>query len=155
MDTEREPGRLFLHLKAAQTAMRAALCDVLSEIGITPPQLLAMRALERTPRISSAELARQCFVSPQAMVTTLARMEQSGLIERSRGGGRVIETHLTSKGLETLGRAADRIAAAEIYLRETLGSERIDALTDTLEALTEALERSEVVTSARCWDLDE
>jgi DNA-binding MarR family transcriptional regulator len=155
MDTRREHGRLFLHLKAAQAAMRAALCDALSDIGITPPQLLAMHALELTPAISSAELARQCFVSPQAMVVTLTRMEQAGLIERTKGGGRVIETHLTEKGHETLELAAKRIDGAQNYLRTVLGSDRVDQLADLLEEVTDALLKSQVVKTGRSWDLED
>lgn len=155
MESEQEPGRLFLHLKAAQAAMRSALCDAIADLEITPPQLLALRALDRTPAISNAELARQCFVSPQAMVVTLARMEQSGLIERIKGGGRVIETHLTAKGQATFLRAGERIAAAESYLRETIGEGRIDALLDTLQGVTDALLKSHVVTTARSWDVDD
>jgi DNA-binding MarR family transcriptional regulator len=155
MDSGPEPGRLFLLLKAGQAAMRAALCDALDDIGITPPQLLALRAIYHTPAISNAEMARQCFVSPQAMVVTLSRMEQMGLIERVKGEGRVIETHLTKKGTATLDRAAERIAAAERYLCDALGEERVDALCATLGELNDALLKSQVVTTSRSWDLDE
>lgn len=150
-----ETGRLFLHLKAAQTAMRAALADVLDDIGITPPQLVVMRALELSPAISSAELARQCFVSPQAMVVTLTRLEQAGLIERTKGGGRIIETHLTQKGREVLLRAGERITGAVNYIRGIMGTERVDQLTAMLEELTDLLLKSQVVTTTRSWDLDE
>lgn len=155
MAGDRDPGGLYLRLKAAQAAMRAALTDVLSDIGITPPQLLALRALERSPAISNAELARQCFVTPQAMVTTLVRLQRAGLLERVKGSGRIIETHLTEVGRETLDRAVDRVAEAERYLRDTLGTARVDALRETLEELTSALERTQVVTSVRSWSTDE
>ena len=155
MDSEQEPGRLFLLLKAAQAAMRSALADVLDDIGITPPQLLVLRTLYHSPAISNAEMARQCFVSPQAMVVTLTRMEQMGLVERVKGEGRVIETHLTEKGTVTLDRAAARIAAAEAYLRCALGEDRMEMLCDTLDDLNHCLLKSQVVTTARTWDLDE
>ena len=155
MDSEQETGRLFLLLKAAQAAMHSALADVLDDIGITPPQLMALRALYLTPAISNAELARQCFVSPQAMVVQLTRMEQMGLIERVKGEGRIIQTHLTEKGRITLDRAADRIDAAVHYLRSVVGEDRIEALCETLEDLNNALLKSQVVTTSRSWDLDE
>jgi DNA-binding MarR family transcriptional regulator len=139
MDSEQETGRLFLLLKAAQAAMHSALADVLDDIGITPPQLMALRALYLTPAISNAELARQCFVSPQAMVVQLTRMEQMGLIERVKGEGRII----------------DRIDAAVHYLRSVVGEDRIEALCETLEDLNNALLKSQVVTTSRSWDLDE
>ena len=135
--------------------MRSALCDALSDIGITPPQLLALRALDESAAMSNAEMARHCFVSPQAMVATLSRMEHAGLIERVKGGGRVIETHLTEKGRATFERAGERIAAADRYLRESVGEKKIDDLNASLARLTECLLKSQVVTTARTWDLDE
>jgi DNA-binding MarR family transcriptional regulator len=153
MASDPEPGRLFLLLKAAQSSMRSALNDALEDVGITAAQLLILRALDQTPAVSSAELARQCAVSPQAMVVTIARMERDGLLERVKGSGRAIETHLTAEGKSRLERAHHRIAAAEKYLRNAVGSDRVDELCDVLEHVNDAFLKSHVVTTARSWDL--
>lgn len=153
MPTDPETGRLFLLLKAAQSSMRSALNDALEDVGITAAQLLILRALDQAPAISSAELARQCAVSPQAMVVAITRMEKDGLLERVKGEGRVIETHLTAEGYRRLELAHDRIAAAEKYLRSTVGSARIDVLCDTLDNVNTAFLNSRVVTSSRNWDV--
>ncbi|HTU71138.1 MAG TPA: MarR family transcriptional regulator [Candidatus Baltobacteraceae bacterium] len=155
MQSDEETGRLFLHLKAAHGVMRAALTDVLDDIGITVPQLLILRAIELTPAVSSAQLARECFVSPQAMVNNVARLEADGLIARSKGGGRVLETHLTEKGQAILERAGSRIASAERYVTETLGEEQVQSLDASLVALTDCMLKSLVVTTSRTWDADE
>ncbi len=154
MDSD-EPGRLFLHLKAAQATMRAALADALTDVGVTVPQLLILRAIDRTPAASSAELARQCFVSPQAMVSNIGKLEAAGLIERTKGGGRTLETHLTDKGRATYERAGSRIASAERYVVQELGEETVHALDRDLEALNETMQRSLVVTTSRTWDSED
>jgi DNA-binding MarR family transcriptional regulator len=151
MDHE-EPGRLFLHLKAAQAVMRAALTDALSDIGITVPQLLILRAVDHTPAASSAELARACFVSPQAMVANVGKLEAAGFIARAKGGGRTIETRLTEKGRAIYERAGSRIASAERYVTQTLGAQTVRRLDEDLRALTDCMRSSLVVTTSRTWD---
>ncbi|HUA08671.1 MAG TPA: MarR family transcriptional regulator [Candidatus Acidoferrales bacterium] len=155
MDHDEETGRLFLHLKAAQATTLAALTDALSDLGITVPQLLILRAISMTPAITSAELARQCFVTPQAMVANVSKLESSGLIARSKGEGRTIETHLTDKGRAILDRAGSRVESARRYVAQQIGEEHVRSLEEGLLALTECMRKSLIVTTARTWDLDE
>lgn len=155
MPHDEETGRLFLHLKAAQATTAAALTDALSDLGITVPQLLVLRAVAMAPAITSAELARQCFVSAQAMVTNISKLEAAGLIVRSKGEGRTIETHLTDKGYAIFDRAGSRIESAHRYVAQAMGEETIKQLDDALLALTECMQKSLIVTTARTWDLDD
>jgi DNA-binding MarR family transcriptional regulator len=152
MSTDRETGRLFLHLKAAQATMRAALGDAIGDLGLTAPQLLLLRALELSPGVCGAQLARECFVSPQAMVNNLAKLRDAGLIERTKGPGRTYETHLTPKGLEILEQAADRVVAMERYVAGELGPEKMRVLDEALVALNDRLQKSLVVTTSRAWE---
>jgi DNA-binding MarR family transcriptional regulator len=150
-----ETGRLFLHLKAASQTMRAALADALEDLGLTVPQLLILRAIELTPNVSSAELARACYVSPQAMVANINRLEMAGLIERSKGGGRALETSMTDKGRAIFDRAGSRIAQAERYVTQHLGEETVRALDEGLLKLNDCMLKSLVVTTSRTWDTDD
>jgi len=155
MNPNEETGRLFLHLKAAAATMRAALADSLEDLGITVPQLLILRAVECTPAISSAELARAIFVSPQAMVANIGRLEAAGLIERTKGEGRVLETHLTDKGRAIYDRAGGRIQSAERYVTQTLGEDLVRVLDDGLLKLNDCMAKSLVVTTSRTWDTED
>jgi DNA-binding MarR family transcriptional regulator len=157
MHADQDCGRLFLHLKAAQAAMRAALDDALADLGITAGQLLILRAIDANPAASSAELARQCLVSPQAMVVNLTRLETAGLIDRTpaKGGGRSLETHFTQKGLDVFERAGSRVLSAERYVAQTLGEDVVAVLDRGLQRLTDTLEKSLVVTTSRTWDVQE
>jgi DNA-binding MarR family transcriptional regulator len=154
MATDREAGRLFLHLKAAQATMRAALTDAVSELGVTMPQLLMLRALDLSPGISGAQLARECFVSPQAMVSNLARLCEAGLIERTKGAGRTFETHLTGKGHAILDRAGSRVLSVERYVTQEIGAERLRELDELLVTLNGVFEKSLVTITTRAWDDD-
>ncbi|HUN29729.1 MAG TPA: MarR family transcriptional regulator [Alphaproteobacteria bacterium] len=152
---DEETGRLFLHLKAANAASRNALDDALSDLGITTQQLLVLRAVEFSPAVSGAQLARDCFVSPQAMAANISKLESAGLITRSKGEGRVLETYLTEKGHAILDRAGSRVQSAERYIAEILGADTIANLDRVLRDLTNCLQKSLVVTTSRTWDTDE
>ncbi|HTV74281.1 MAG TPA: MarR family transcriptional regulator [Candidatus Acidoferrales bacterium] len=151
---DEDTGRLFLHLKAAQGAARNALDDALSDMGISSQQLLILRAVELSPAISGAQLARECFVSPQTMATTIAKLEAAGLIVRSKGEGRVIETHLTDKGRAIFDRAGSRVQSAERYIAEVLGAGTVAELDRILRDFTDCLQKSLVVTTSRTWDTE-
>ena len=73
-------------------------------------QLIILRTIEYNPAISGAQLARDCFVTPQAMAANIAKLEAAGLIARSKGEGRALETHLTDKGRAIFDRAGSRVA---------------------------------------------
>ncbi len=148
-------GRLFLHLKAAQGAARNALDDALNDIGLTALQLIILRTIEYSPAISGAQLARDCFVTPQAMAANISKLEAAGLIARSKGEGRVLEAHLTEKGRAIFDRAGSRVESAERYIAEVLGADTVDNLDRTLRDLTECLQKSVVVTTSRTWDVDD
>jgi DNA-binding MarR family transcriptional regulator len=143
-----ETGRLFLHLKAAQGAARNALDDALSDLGLTSMQLIILRTIEYYPAISGAQLARDCFVTPQAMAANIAKLEAAGLIARSKG-------QLTEKGHAIFDRAGSRVQSAERYIAEVLGAGTVAELDRNLRDLTDCLQKSLVVTTSRTWDTDE
>lgn len=147
-------GRLFFRLKVAQGICKATLDAAFEEVGLTTTQFLALAAIENHADASSAELARRSFVTPQAMIVNITRLEATGLIERSPapGGGRSLETRLTPKGAELLARAKERTEGIERYIREAMGDSCIAALNDGLLRLTSALTSSVTVTTSRPWD---
>ncbi len=84
---------LLSKLKYAQAASRAALETEFGQIGITIPQFLALAAIEENADISSAELARMSYVSPQAMITIVARLQSAKLITRAPAAERRTIAH--------------------------------------------------------------
>src|SRR5258708_7884452 len=124
---ERDISRhLLSKLKHAQLMCRAALEEEFDRLGLTVTQFLALAFIdEHDGEISSAELARQSYVSPQAMMTIVARMEAAKLISRapSCSGGRMLCVTLTPEGERLLGESRVHAVAIERYLLELLGDD--------------------------------
>src|ERR687894_847430 len=78
----RRGQRLTYLIKRLEMAERARMEEVLRPLGITLHQYTALSILERREGLSSAQLARRHFVTPQAMHQLVASMERDGLIER-------------------------------------------------------------------------
>ena len=145
---------LLTKLKIAQAASRAALSIEMDKIGLTTPQFLAMALIAQNEDVSSAELARQSFVTPQAMMTIVARLEAAGLITRApaSGGGRSLAMRLTDKGEALLAEARQHAFALERFILETLGPEKYDELIASLDRMTDALSEATTVTKTTPWD---
>lgn len=87
-------------LKWTQHALRLAMDDALRGLGLTTAQYAALSVLEASPGLSSAALARRCFVTPQTMNAIVMQLEANGLVERQPHPehGRVLRTSLTALG---------------------------------------------------------
>lgn len=87
-------------LKNAQQSLRAAMDAALRDLGITTPQYAVLSFLEEASGLSSAQLARRAFVTPQTMNRIVANLEAAGLIVRGAHPdlGRVLEATLTERG---------------------------------------------------------
>ncbi|HEY4440169.1 MAG TPA: MarR family transcriptional regulator [Candidatus Elarobacter sp.] len=143
-------SHLLTKLKHAQLMSRAALEDELARMDLTISQFLALATIERNPEISSAELARQSYVSPQAMMTIVARMETAKLIVRkpSKRGGRALHLALTADGARLLEEGRVHAGAIERYLVDTLGAPEYRRLLESLDTITAALGSSETTRTA-------
>jgi DNA-binding MarR family transcriptional regulator len=148
-------AHLLSKLKYAQATTRAALAAEFDKIGLTTPQFLALAAIDENADISSAELARQSFVSPQAMITIVARLESAGLISRapSASGGRSLTMRLTPKGADMLEQARAHAYAIERYIFELLGAQKYEALLGSLDAITDGLSTGTTFTKTTPWDV--
>jgi DNA-binding MarR family transcriptional regulator len=95
---------------------------VLDPLGLSFPQYLCMRVLSKSPGRSNAELARDMYVSPQAMNTVVRSLQDRGLVTRpaSVASGRSLPAELTAAGRETLSRTDAGVRAAEQRLMANL-----------------------------------
>jgi DNA-binding MarR family transcriptional regulator len=69
-------------VKQLELAVRAQLDEVLRPVGITPPQYTALTVLERRSGLSTAELARNAFVTDQSAADMIGVLENRGLLIR-------------------------------------------------------------------------
>src|SRR4051795_12541920 len=96
--------RLTYLVKRLEMAERARMEEVLRPLGVTLHQYTALSILERREGLSSAQLARRLFVTPQAMHQLVASMERDGLIKRrgDEANRRILRAWLTEHGADVL-----------------------------------------------------
>lgn len=108
------PNLLYL-VKQLELVIRSRLDDVLRSAGITTLQYTALTVLERHPDLSSAQLARNSFVTAQSMADLITSLNERGLIERHRDqrDRRRLVLALTPAGRKVLGRYRGKVEALE------------------------------------------
>lgn len=101
-DTEKVASELILGLGL----LRRRLRQLPLEGEVSLPEYVALHRLERDGATTASALAKAEQISPQSMGETLAKLEQRGLIQRSKdpGDGRRILLALTAAGAREVGR---------------------------------------------------
>ena len=130
-----QPMLMYL-VKQVERAIRSRLDDLLRPGGLTALQFTALTVLERHPDLSSAQLARNSFVTAQSMADMITILEGRGLIERHRDQAdrRRLVVALTKGGREILDRYRDEVTALEAQMLAGLTVTKISALRDALHA---------------------
>jgi DNA-binding MarR family transcriptional regulator len=105
-------------IKELERAIRARIDAIVQPLHLTAVQYTALSVLSRHPGMSSAQLARRSFVTPQAANELVSALEHRGLIRRrvDREGGRALRISLTSLGERSLSECDDRVDALEADL---------------------------------------
>jgi DNA-binding MarR family transcriptional regulator len=124
-----EPMLLYL-VKQVELAVRSHLDDLLRPAGLTALQYTALTVLERHPDLSSAQLARNSFVTAQSMADMITTLEGRGLIERHRDrtDRRRLVVALTTDGRKLLDRYRDQVDALEEQMLAGLTKAQISSL---------------------------
>lgn len=101
--SETLPTTIYLLNQAAQ-ALRSRLESQFRSLNMTGIQFTILGLLDRYAGLSSAELARRFFVTPQTMNQIIAGMLKRGLIERSTSedNRRILHMTLSPAGREIL-----------------------------------------------------
>jgi DNA-binding MarR family transcriptional regulator/predicted RNA-binding protein len=111
-------------LKRAQHALHSTMDWELRDYGLSVSQYACLEILASRPRISNADLARDAFVSRQAMHQLLTGLQATGLVS-AVGEGRSQRYALTVEGRTRLRKASSTVAAVEQRMLATLsGAER-------------------------------
>lgn len=106
---------LLYAIKQVELASRRHLDGLLRPAGITSLQYTALTVLERREGLSSAELARNSFVTAQTMAEMVAALERRGLVSRERdpANRRRLNLSLTPAAHELLAEQRDRVERIE------------------------------------------
>ena len=117
------PTLLYL-VKQLELSVRARLDDLMRPVGLTALQYTALTVLERHGDISSAQLARNSFVTAQTMADMVVTLEDRGLIERHRDAAdkRRLLIALTTAGRAVLEDRRPHVAAIEKQMTGALST---------------------------------
>ena len=112
-------------LMRVHRALRATVDDTLRPHGFTMPQVAVLFALGRKAGLSTAELARLAFVTPQAMGEVLAGLEAKGFVIRRAhdSHGRILPAELTATGIEARNLCHEVLARAERQMLSDLSAD--------------------------------
>ncbi|MDU0287656.1 MarR family transcriptional regulator [Saccharothrix longispora] len=135
-----EPSLLYA-VKQVELAVRANLDEVLRPHGLTTSTYTALTVLERREGMTTADLARNSFVTPQAMADIITALESRGLISRrpdpDHGRRRLID--LTGPGRAALAEVAPAVAALEERMVAGLDGAARRSLRESLNSCRAAL----------------
>lgn len=124
-------------LYRVSSALRPQASSLLAPLGLTLPEFVCMRALSQHPGLSSAELAREVGVTPQAMNTVLHRLESRGAASRpdTVPSGRALPATLTESGQQLLIAAEDAVRVADSRVLAALSLAEQHQLREMLERI--------------------
>ena len=134
--------RTLYLVKLLESIVRARLDAALREYKLTTAQYTVLSLLNRPDPLSSAQVARRSFVTPQASNEMIACLEKKGFIKRTEDSKtrRILRLSLTSAGLRALDRSAQEIERIENELLRNLMPIKATGLRQSL---------STIVTTAR------
>jgi DNA-binding MarR family transcriptional regulator len=133
--------RLTYLVKRLEMAERARMEDMLRPLGVTLHQYTALSILENREGLSSAQLARRHFVSPQAMNQMIAVMERDDLIERRAdpANRKILRAWLTDRGKQVLQSSHQLVDELEKQMLAALTPEQTSTFRLALERSLAAL----------------
>lgn len=119
-DYEDQPLGYLLY--RVMSVLRPQMTAELGPTGLGLPEFVCLRILSMMPGQSSAELARNTNVSPQAMNLVLRGLQDMGAVSRPAtvSSGRALPARLTSKGKAVLKRAETAVHVADDRLLGSL-----------------------------------
>lgn len=120
-------------LKQAVHVMLRETDAALKHLGLNNAKYVVLRLLNERPDLSSAQLARRSFLSPQTMHSMIVNLEKLGWVDRTLHpeNARISLTRLTKEGerIELAGRAViERWSAAMVQNMSQTEQEQFVAL---------------------------
>jgi DNA-binding MarR family transcriptional regulator len=121
--------------------IRARLDEALARLGVTTTEYMALSELRIRDGLSSAQLARIAFVTPQAMNLVVRDLADRGLVRRTPDPGqpRVLRTSLTRKGSGLLRRCDRALDGIEAVMLGAVDDPTRKTVADTLTECAHAL----------------
>jgi len=139
-EADARPSLLYI-IKQVELAVRASLEEIVRPVALTVPQYTALTILERQPDLTSAELARNSFVTTQSMADMTDALLSAGLVERRRDASdrRRLVLSLTAGGRRLLRRLEPNVNALETRMVDGLAPREVAEIRERLLACRRAL----------------
>ena len=124
-----------LGLKRAQHELRLAINAELEALGTNISQVNVLLEIKLHPGVSSADLARLAFLTPQTLGQQVIQMQERGLVERKAGNGRKISHLLTGSGEKLLADAMEKVREVDTKVLSDFSDDELAALLDTFQTI--------------------
>jgi DNA-binding MarR family transcriptional regulator len=124
-----------LGLKRAQHELRLAINAELTAMDTNISQLNVLFELRRNPGVSSADLARLAFLTPQTLGQQVIQMQERGLVIRKPGEGRKIRHSLTKAGEKLLDAGMEKVREVDTRVLSDFSDEALAALVDAFQTI--------------------
>ena len=137
--TAYRPRRTLYLIKQTESIVRARMDAALRAQKITVVQFSVLSLLDRPDPLSSAQVARHSFVTPQAANEMIASLEKKGLIARTEDSEtrRILRLTLTPAGSRILARSAKLVDRVEKEILRNLTPRKTKDLRQALLAIIE------------------
>lgn len=129
------------YLRAAYEASYADFEALLGDSAVPPGYLSILTLIAHNPGISQTQIGRTAHRDKSAVTKALRRMEDEGLIRRTRleDDRRTYVSEVTAKGAALQARLQDKALLHVSRITEIIGRERHALLLDTLRELIDNL----------------
>jgi DNA-binding MarR family transcriptional regulator len=119
--------RILIHL-------RGDMDELLRPLGVTTAQLQMLRAIHNAPGSSGAQLARECYVTPQTAQGLIRHLESGGFIVRGkdRVNDRIVTASVTPAGNRLLEKAEKTSLELQAQLWVGISASEAQKLNDLL-----------------------
>ena len=124
---ETSTARVSYVIARLERAVRSAINERVRPYGLTTLQYTTLSVLGRRGALSTAQLARRSYMTPQSMSEVIEALESKGLIERKQHPNhkRVLPAQLTATGQKVLEACEEAVAEMEEeMLRDLTPEER-------------------------------
>ncbi|WP_426115365.1 homoprotocatechuate degradation operon regulator HpaR [Massilia sp. PWRC2] len=124
----------------ARDALMAHFRPILQHFNLTEQQWRILRALDEQVQLEPRELCTLCQIHSSSMAGILARMEETGLLQRSavEADQRRVLIGLSAAGDALIDQMAPLIEAQYHYLEQVCGSAALEALSAALGSFLRA-----------------
>jgi DNA-binding MarR family transcriptional regulator len=132
-----EVDRYFvgLALKRAQHELRLAINAELVVFDTNISQLNVLFFIRRHPGVSSADLARLSFLTPQTLGQQVIQLQKRGLVRREPGDGRKIRHSLTKAGEKLLVAGMEKVREVDTRVLSDFDDDAVAMLLDAFQTI--------------------